>query len=180
MALIIADNACQCSDPNCLSDSQICEASEPILTDDGSGHDISIPSVLLFKSDADNIKRYLYKRTNILMEISWSSKVIPGDRVECDLWFVPGDPISTNFLREFVPVAIAPGDRAYFTPHTFVFDGTLFGHLVVNNMNLICQTICVPITVGIVQYYQHFEDLLDRMSSARPYDYPVYGESLEK
>ena len=125
--MIIADNTCQCSDSNCQSDSSICEASEPILADDGSGHGISIPAVLLFKSDADSIKRYLYQPTNVLMEISWSSKVLPGDRVEYDLWFVPGDPISANFLREFGPVAIALGDRAYFTPHTFVFDGTLFG-----------------------------------------------------
>ena len=56
--VIIADNTCLCNDDACVkaSPGQQCESSEPIMADDGSGSDISIPSFLMFKIDADAIK----------------------------------------------------------------------------------------------------------------------------
>jgi hypothetical protein len=58
--VIIADNTCLCSDVECIeaSDNPTCETSEPIMADDGSGSDISIPSFLMFKHDADKGKTY--------------------------------------------------------------------------------------------------------------------------
>ena len=56
--VIIADNTCLCSaGDSCHSDPGTdCETREPIMADDGSGADISIPSFLMFKQDADPIK----------------------------------------------------------------------------------------------------------------------------
>ena len=122
--VIIADNTCLCSDADCVvkSDNPSCETSEPIMADDGSGGDISIPSFLMFKVDADLIKDQLMADQPVQLEMSWSLPT-PDDRVEYDLWTVPTDVVSKKFLKNFKPIAEALGDRAYFTPHMYIYDG---------------------------------------------------------
>merc|ERR1719246_284492 len=52
--VIIADNSCLCSATECKSEPGVsCEQREPIMADDGSGRDISIPAFLMFKQDSD-------------------------------------------------------------------------------------------------------------------------------
>jgi hypothetical protein len=122
--VIIADNTCLCDDTDCMTanNSMTCETSEPIMADDGSGSDISIPSFLMFKRDADAIKDVLLTNSPVQLEMSWSLPK-PDDRVEYDLWSVPTEIRDRSFLKEFKPIAKALGDRAYFTPHTYIFDG---------------------------------------------------------
>jgi hypothetical protein len=122
--VIIADNTCQCEDKKCVAESGngSCETSEPIMADDGSGSDISIPSFLMFKVDADRVKKVLMDNNPVLLEMSWSLPS-PDDRVEYDLWSTPSDVFSKNFLRSFKHIAKALGDRAYFTPHMYIYDG---------------------------------------------------------
>jgi hypothetical protein len=122
--VIIADNTCLCSDTQCITESQSpgCETSEPIMADDGSGSDISIPSFLMFKRDADLVKKELLDDHPVQLEMSWSLPN-PDDRVEYDLWSTPSDVVSKNFLKTFRPLAKALGDRAYFTPHMYIYDG---------------------------------------------------------
>jgi uncharacterized Fe-S cluster protein YjdI len=62
-AVVIADNTCLCKfEKICTSgQGEVCEKREPIMADDGSGDDITIPSMLLFKQDADPIKSALLK-----------------------------------------------------------------------------------------------------------------------
>lgn len=51
------------SDDACTPDpGTSCEAVEPIMADDGSGADITIPSFLLYKPDADKVKDVLDKK----------------------------------------------------------------------------------------------------------------------
>jgi hypothetical protein len=71
--VIIADNTCLCSDEACMRDSDqtTCEMSEPIMADDGSGGDISIPSFLMFKRDADKIKDEVLQNHPVQIEMSW-------------------------------------------------------------------------------------------------------------
>lgn len=122
--VIIADNTCLCSDARCieLSDNPTCETSEPIMADDGSGSDISIPSMLMFKHDADMVKDQLMEDQPVQLEMAWSLPN-PDDRVEYDLWTTPSEKTSKKFLEEFKPVAKALGDSAYFTPHQYIYDG---------------------------------------------------------
>ena len=64
--VIIADNTCLCSaGSDCTPDGEFeeCESKEPIMADDGSGSDITIPSFLMFKQDADPIKESLISET---------------------------------------------------------------------------------------------------------------------
>lgn len=49
----------------------------------------------------------------------------PDARVEYDLWTTPADPISKPFLKEFSIAAEALSEHAHFTPHEFIYDGTL-------------------------------------------------------
>lgn len=122
--VVIADNTCLCSDTNCVSANgeDVCQPAEPIMADDGSGGDISIPSFLMFKTDADQIKAEVRANHMVQVEMQWALPQ-PDDRVEYDLWTTPSDPVSKDFQKKFKSVSQALGDRAYFTPHMYVYDG---------------------------------------------------------
>jgi len=140
--VIIADNTCLCSDVECIeaSDNPTCETSEPIMADDGSGSDISIPSFLMFKHDADKVKEKLKDDQPVQLEMSWSLPN-PDDRVEYDLWTTPTDIVSKQFLNDFQPVSKALGDRAYFTPHMYIYDGVKT-HCQGNDGENFCYNLC--------------------------------------
>jgi len=140
--VIIADNTCLCSDVECIeaADNPTCETSEPIMADDGSGSDISIPSFLMFKHDADKVKERLMDDQPVQLEMSWSLPN-PDDRVEYDLWSTPTDVVSKQFLTEFKPISKALGDRAYFTPHMYIYDGVKT-HCQGNDGENFCYNLC--------------------------------------
>mmetsp|Transcript_20914 Transcript_20914/g.31520 ORF Transcript_20914/g.31520 Transcript_20914/m.31520 type:complete len:518 (+) Transcript_20914:115-1668(+) len=140
--VIIADNTCLCSDTKCIEESglQICETSEPIMADDGSGSDISIPSFLMFKVDADAIKKELKNDKPVQLEMAWSLPT-PDDRVEYDLWTVPTDSVSRDFLENFKDVAVALGQSAYFTPHMYIYDGVR-SHCQGSDGQNMCYSLC--------------------------------------
>jgi hypothetical protein len=123
--VLIADNLCQCTAQNCTSNDE-CESAEPLMADDGSGSDISIPAFLVFKQDADPIRKALKANQQVRVEMSFS---IPSahSRVEYDLWTTPKDPISRNFLNSFSSASVALGKDAFFTPHMYIYDGRRAG-----------------------------------------------------
>jgi hypothetical protein len=53
----------------------ICQAFEPVMSDDGSGGDIFVPSFLMLKSDADLVKEEVKKGRMVQVEMSWSLPV---------------------------------------------------------------------------------------------------------
>jgi hypothetical protein len=140
--VVIADNTCLCSDQDCMNESELpsCETTEPIMADDGSGADISIPSFLMFKRDADKVKIELKANRPVQIEMAWSLPN-PDDRVEYDLWTVPTDVVSKDFLASFRDVAKALGDRAYFTPHMYIYDG-IRSHCQGNDGENFCYNLC--------------------------------------
>lgn len=140
--VIIADNTCLCKDPACTSvnEGTTCQTAEPIMADDGSGSDITIPSFLMFKHDADNVKSVVEVDTMVQLEMAWSLPS-PDDRVEYDLWTVPTEIVSRSFLKKFKDVAISLGERAYFTPHMFIYDGIKSGCQGLNGENQ-CYNLC--------------------------------------
>mmetsp|Transcript_4315 Transcript_4315/g.7460 ORF Transcript_4315/g.7460 Transcript_4315/m.7460 type:complete len:573 (-) Transcript_4315:1-1719(-) len=123
-AVLIADTTCLCRDSECVptNPNVQCEEREPTMADDGSGSDISIPSFLLFKKDADIIKDVLLRNQKVQVEMSWSLPT-PDARVEYALWSVPTDYLSKEFLYNFKDIAAKLGDRASFTPHMYIYDG---------------------------------------------------------
>jgi hypothetical protein len=92
------------------------------MADDGSGSDISIPSYLMFKHDADLVKVELEANHPVQIEMAWNLPS-PDDRVEYDLWTTPSDIVSKDFLRSFKKIAQALDKHAYFTPHMYIYDG---------------------------------------------------------
>jgi hypothetical protein len=147
--VIIADNTCLCTDDNCMKVSSAstyesvvtksgtvvtklkdgmtpltCETREPIMADDGSGGDITIPSMLMFKVDADLVKDELMANRQVQIEMAWS---LPTNRVEYDLWMTPSEKHSGDFIKNFKTIAVALRDKAYFTPHMYIHDGVRLG-----------------------------------------------------
>lgn len=145
-AVIVADNVCMCdaeNDPDigCKSNAGFsCEYRVPIMSDDGSGSDITIPSFLMFKQDADSIKDEVKNNNVVQVEMAWATPA-PDDRVEYDLWTVPTDFLSVEFLQSFKKASVALGEHAYFTPHQYVYDGILANCQGANGENM-CRTLC--------------------------------------
>lgn len=125
-AVVIADTTCLCSAGDTCQSETFCEEKEPIMADDGSGADVTIPSYLMYKQDADPIKDTLMQNKNVRMKMSWALPR-PDDRVEYSLWTTPGEKISAPFLDEFEHAAVALGEHAQFTPHMYLYDGALVG-----------------------------------------------------
>ena len=124
LAVIVADSSCLCSDKDCVPDVTLsqCESNEPILADDGSGSDISIPTMLMFKKDADAIKEAVRNKQDVKVEMSWSLSS-RTDKVEYQMWTTPTELVSQNFLKSFKNYSIALNGTAHFTPHMYIYDG---------------------------------------------------------
>lgn len=72
-ALVIADPHCQCGDTNCTAafPNDTCIDHDPILVDDGSGADVSIPTFLIFKGLAHSLHQTLMANQPVLMDLKW-------------------------------------------------------------------------------------------------------------
>mmetsp|Transcript_16742 Transcript_16742/g.23269 ORF Transcript_16742/g.23269 Transcript_16742/m.23269 type:complete len:513 (+) Transcript_16742:62-1600(+) len=140
--VIIADNTCLCSAGDaCISEPGVdCETQEPYMADDGSGSDISIPSFLMFKQDADPVKKVLTDNKMVRLEMAWALPQ-PDSRVEYELWTTPTDMISREFQRQFKDAAVALGKHAYFTPHMYIYDGVMSGCRMSDGTDL-CYNLC--------------------------------------
>jgi hypothetical protein len=125
--VIIADNLCLCSDAACLSMTnatfQNCQNAEPIMADDGSGGDITIPAFLMFKQDAHGIiQEVKEKNSPVQVEMSWSLPH-PDSSVSYELWTVPSENVSKEFQRAWSQIALKLGKKAQFTPRQYIYDG---------------------------------------------------------
>ena len=140
-AVIIADDKCLCSREECQPEpGLLCENREPIMSDDNSGSDITIPSFLMYKEDVDPIKKALMDNKVFRMEMNWPLPA-PDAIVEYELWTTPTDLVSREFLREFKQAALALGEHAKFTPHMYVYDGIKSGCRDDDGTNQ-CYTLC--------------------------------------
>lgn len=141
-AMLIADSTCLCSaQDKCVSEGDTyCESKEPIMADDGSGSDVTIPSFLMYKQDADPLKEVMKKNEAVRMTMSWALPR-PDSRVEFSMWTTPTDEVSLPFQKEFRHVARALGDDAQFTPHMYIYDGIYAGCVSPTGENQ-CYTMC--------------------------------------
>jgi len=146
VAVLIADNTCQCKHVGkdkggCVQDpGTSCEEREPLMADDGSGTDITVPTMLMFKQDADPLKVELETGKPVRVEMSWSVPN-PDDHVEYDLWSTVTDDKSQTFMKMWMDAQLALGDRAAFTPHYYIYDGVKAKCRDSNGLNL-CYTLC--------------------------------------
>jgi len=128
-ALLIADTLCLCSETNCTTEkgdiaNYFCESFEPVMADDGSAGDVTIPSMLLYKPDADELREEIKKESAYMkIEMTWNIPN-PDNRVEDDLWTVPYETVSKDFQKGWKNIADKLGDRVRFKPHQYIFDGS--------------------------------------------------------
>ena len=112
------------------------------MADDGSGSDVTIPSFLIFKHDAEVFKETIvHGNQTMRVEMSFPPKLkslgassvlavsAPPRKVTMDYWMSPGDPRSWDFLLRFEPLANAFASCIDFTPHMHLMDGTESGCL---------------------------------------------------
>lgn len=128
-AVLVADKLCLCSHEDCQGHSKeanVCEDKEPRMKDDGSSSDITIPSLLIFKEDADPIKETLMKNQDVTISLSFAVSK-EGSRVQYGLWTIPSSFRTNNLLSSFGPTARHLGEHASFTPHEHLSDGTEIG-----------------------------------------------------
>ncbi|CBN77735.1 conserved unknown protein [Ectocarpus siliculosus] len=76
VGVLFADDMCQCSDAASgicsMSGNLHCEEFGPTVGDDGSGADITIPSLMMQKMDATIVKNRLEKGVPVMAKMSWS------------------------------------------------------------------------------------------------------------
>lgn len=129
--LIIADNQCLCHDFACAAADKKnnngvvhdCQTNEPIMADDGSGGDITIPTFLMFKMNATSIIEEVKDNDSpVQIEMSWSLPH-PDSKVSYELWTVPSESVSKDFQKQWKDVAVKMGHKLYFTPRQFIYDG---------------------------------------------------------
>jgi hypothetical protein len=141
-AVLIADNTCLCSIEGSCEANEECEQVEPTMDDDGSGVDILIPSLLLFKPDADRLRQELVSGTTIEMNLSFSVPKAANGRSEYTLWSTPDDLMTRQFLATFFDAAIGFGNKAHFTPRMLVKDGQEKGCRQYDESHVPCKGFC--------------------------------------
>lgn len=142
-ALVVADTMCVCG-AQCSPQSG-CQYTEPILADDGSGADITIPAVMLPMQEADVIRDY-FKCGEIHVQgrpatCAWkegSQEAVvqasleytvphPDDRVEWELWTTSIDGASLDFLTAFKDTVLQLGTHQHFAPMMYTYNGSQYG-----------------------------------------------------
>ena len=138
--LVVADGTCVCG--NACEPQEHCENQEPIMADDGSGADISIPAIMIYKEDADAVRDFF--RCGDLGDgagcarAPWSEAALvqasleyaipaPDARVEWELWTTSIDEASLRFFADFKETVLALGTHQQFTPHFYTYNGSHYG-----------------------------------------------------
>ena len=144
--VLIANNRCLCHEEHCKASDDdddddddgettttttttTCDTHAPVVADDGSGNDVSIPSMLLHKSTADALKEVLHnEKKPILVEMRWQ---IPkfDDHVTMDFWYTPID-ITSMYLMGNISKMVTLGfennnnnNKLKFQPHYSLLNG---------------------------------------------------------
>jgi hypothetical protein len=144
--VLVADNRCECSAADCISDVQPCQPVSPRMNDDGTGSDVTIPSLLLKKQDADAIKDALRGGEAVQMEVTFDVPSSLDQQVEYELWMNPLDNSNDGHGQELFEdrnwkqAAVKLGDKATFTPRSLVGDGRIFGCYL--NPSDVCTEYC--------------------------------------
>lgn len=105
------------------------------MPNDGSGgHDITIPSFLLWKHDAILFKKTIMEgNQTIRLEMQFPPAVEHlkvGENpstITLDLWTSPTDALSQDIITRFQPAALAFQEHLNFTLHTSIVDGVKSG-----------------------------------------------------
>lgn len=96
-----------------------------LMSDDGTGGGIRIPSMLIGKSDGDLLKTWLTTATQteinqLVVMAEFVMAFEEGNKVEYDFWMTSSSDRSMDFIEDFQPFQKKLEDDVSFTPH-YVF-----------------------------------------------------------
>ncbi len=143
-AVFIADDRCLCSEDGLCETNvnEVCEKAEPFMDDDGTGSDITIPSMLLLKSDADRLRQEIVSGSIVETSISFPVPKASDGQTSYMLFTTPGDPASHQFLNSFLEAALGFGSKAVFQPRMMLSDGTQKGCRQYDDSHVPCKGHC--------------------------------------
>mmetsp|Transcript_4394 Transcript_4394/g.7446 ORF Transcript_4394/g.7446 Transcript_4394/m.7446 type:complete len:227 (-) Transcript_4394:755-1435(-) len=99
-----------------------------IMTDDGTGAGIRIPSMLISKKDGQKLIDFLQTATQEQLDQIAMMAVFnisrPDNRVEYDLYFSSSNDKALDFVQDFGKINERFGDKVLFTPH-YIFSSCL-------------------------------------------------------
>lgn len=95
-----------------------------VMSDDGSGSGIRIPSMLISKQDGEQLLKFLKNATADEMAqirvLASFDMTRPDNRVEYDIWYSSSNDVALDFMHDFGKIDMRFGDDVYMTPR-FVF-----------------------------------------------------------
>jgi hypothetical protein len=95
-----------------------------IMTDDGSGHSINIPSFILRKKEADAIKKTLESKKKEDQKVYIKAQfemAHPDNRVEYELWYSSILDVDAETLNQIGTFQSVLSDNALFTPRVLTY-----------------------------------------------------------
>mmetsp|Transcript_8794 Transcript_8794/g.21059 ORF Transcript_8794/g.21059 Transcript_8794/m.21059 type:complete len:560 (+) Transcript_8794:75-1754(+) len=150
-AAVLVNYKCLCyDDKKCKNNGDSCDSIAPILHDDGTGHDVQIPAVMLTKQDGQSIQEAL-KTNSVTLDLHW--KPFRSENVTVTLWHTPfffssvfggsGEEEGTDqragqWWHNMSIVMKTFGDSVEFSPRYMLLDGAPIGCL----DNSECNTTC--------------------------------------
>lgn len=131
-AVLLAAPHCLCQDTSCTAKypNETCESVDPVLVNDGSGRDISIPSFLIYKELGEALKGELKKNQPCLLELQWGllDTTIGHSPPKLRFWTTAYDPlVRLETYVELRTVLTAFNKVAVFSPRYRILDGSRFG-----------------------------------------------------
>jgi len=103
-------------DPSGDSEKQV---QEKILGDDGSGQEVTIPSILVSKATGEKLFAAMRQDT-VVVELAWD--IPQSEVVSVDFWWSSGEKDAQEFLQRFQETAEVLNHHMQFKPHYYVFD----------------------------------------------------------
>ena len=100
------------------------DVSKIVMSDDGSGAGLRIPSMLISYEDGQKLIDFMKssdKKTKDQISVVVEFKMQrPDNRVEYDIWYSSNNDLVLDFIQDFHEVDRKLGDKVFMTPH-FVY-----------------------------------------------------------
>jgi len=98
-----------------ISDNTDSDPTNIIMSDDGTGGNLNIPSFLISKSDSDLMRKALVVDTTVSLTLTFEMK--KEGNVTYEIWMSADQDVTRSFLNEFAPYARKLKDITVMTPH---------------------------------------------------------------
>jgi len=123
--LILSSHECLCAEKDTCPEKDNATPCVPDLEnlyDDGTGNIVQIPTMIISRHKAMQIKNALHENQTIVMEMAWHPRKLEKS-VTIDLWYSPHHRETEDFLADFASLALLLKDQLTFRSYTYIYDG---------------------------------------------------------